>query len=463
MATISAILSVAEPTGVWQTIIKAFESGVGSYILAVVLITLIIRLIWAPLDTINKKLNKKNARIQAKMQPELEKIKAKYGADRNLLNRKTQEIYKRYNFSMTGSCLFMILFLALNLLIFFSLFAGLNSMADYKISQEYDYLKYNYANVLNLTNQEYENNNTQFFEQYETLSFEVVDNMIVAKNSEGEIIAQTEYKTDFSYETDENQVDAEGNPIIDETTGNPLKVVVSSDEAIYNLVTKFVSPQPKLDENGQVVTDENGETVYDENYVGGEIVVGEVTYKQAIDTYVTTYIVKCYENRPEKSSFLWIGNYWIADSPFKNSIFTYNEFVGEIGSSNVSEYEEVIYNSFMTNLDGQVGRVNGYLILAILSIGISFLSIYLGNLTSKKKGEKAVKQPGGKVMMIVLPLIMGIFAIFYNSVFAIYLVVGQAINAALAPLENLIINKWDEHDEKKQQEKQNSVVSYRRK
>lgn len=462
MATLSAILSVAEPTGVWQTIIKAFEAGVGSYILAVVLITLIIRLIWAPLDTINKKLNKKNARIQAKMQPELEKIKAKYGADKNLLNRKTQEVYKRYNFSMTGSCLFMILFLALNLLIFFSLFAGLNSMADYKISQEYDYLKYNYANVLNLTDQQYNANNTAFFEQYETLTFEVIDNKIVAKNAEGEIITQTEYKTDFSYTTDEDQVDGEGNVILDEN-GQPLKVVVSSDEAIYDLVTKFVSPQPQTNENGEVVTGENGETIYEEKYVGDEILTGEVTYKQAIDSYVTRYIVTCYENRPEKSSFLWIENYWIADSPFKNSIFTYDEFVGEIGSNNVSEYEQVIYNSFTTNLDAQVGRVNGYLILAILSVGISFLSIFLGNLTGKKKGEKTKQPTGGKVMMIVLPIIMGIFAIFYNSVFAIYLVVGQAINAALAPLENLIINKWDEHDEKKQQEKQNSVVSYRRK
>lgn len=462
MATLSAILSVAEPTGVWQTIIKAFEAGVGSYILAVVLITLIIRLIWAPLDTINKKLNKKNARIQAKMQPELEKIKAKYGADKNLLNRKTQEVYKRYNFSMTGSCLFMILFLALNLLIFFSLFAGLNSMADYKISQEYDYLKYNYANVLNLTDQQYNEQNTAFFEQYESLTFEVIDNQIVAKNAEGEIIAQTEYKTDFSYTTDEDQVDGEGNVILDEN-GQPLKVVVSSDEAIYDLVTKFVSPQPQTNENGEVVTGENGETIYEEKYVGDEILTGEVTYKQAIDSYVTRYIVTCYENRPEKSSFLWIENYWIADSPFKNSIFTYDEFVGEIGSNNVSEYEQVIYNSFMSNLDAQVGRVNGYLILAILSVGISFLSIFLGNLTGKKKGEKTKQPTGGKVMMIVLPIIMGIFAIFYNSVFAIYLVVGQAINAALAPLENLIINKWDEYDEKKQQEKQNSVVSYRRK
>ena len=100
MAFITSLLSVPQPTGVWESIIKAFEAGVGSYILAIVLITLIIKIIWAPFETINKKINKKNMRIQATLQPELEKIKARYGADRNLLNQKTQELYKKHNYFM---------------------------------------------------------------------------------------------------------------------------------------------------------------------------------------------------------------------------------------------------------------------------------------------------------------------------------------------------------------------------
>ena len=207
MAFITGLLSVSEPTGVWQTIIKAFEGGVGSYILAIVLITLIIKLIWAPFETINKKINKKNMRIQAKIQPELEKLKTRYGADRNLLNQKTQELYRKHNYSMMGSCLFMLVFLALNLTIFFTLFAGINSMADYKISQQYDYLKYNYANVLNLTNEVYEKNNddvaenniTGYFENYSSLTFEVTDGYIIAKDANGVDIAREVYKRDFSY------------------------------------------------------------------------------------------------------------------------------------------------------------------------------------------------------------------------------------------------------------------------
>lgn len=470
MAFITGLLSVSQPTGVWESIIKAFEAGVGSYILAIVLITLIIKIIWAPFETINKKINKKNMRIQATLQPELEKIKARYGADRNLLNQKTQELYKKHNYSMMGSCLFMLVFLALNLTIFFTLFAGINSMADYKISQQYDYLKYNYANVLNLTDIVYEVNNDDnelndiegYFENYNDLKFEVIDGQIIAKLSSGEEIVRTEYKTDFSYTSDQNQTDENGNIITDETTGEPLKIVISSDQAIYNLVTKFVSPQPKLNENGEQIKDENGNVVYEERYVGGQTIL-DVTVKQAVDEFSSKFIVEQYENSPESSNFLWIENYWIADSPLKNSIFTYDQFVSEIGSNNVSEYEKTIYDSFMVSLNDQVGRVNGYFILAILSVAVSMLAIWIGNITTRKKGEPKAKAPGSKVMMIVMPLIMGIFAIFYNSVFAIYMVTSQVIGVALTPLENLIINKWDAHQEKKEEEKRKSVVEYRRK
>ena len=470
MAFITGLLSVSQPTGVWESIIKAFEAGVGSYILAIVLITLIIKIIWAPFETINKKINKKNMRIQATLQPELEKIKARYGADRNLLNQKTQELYKKHNYSMMGSCLFMLVFLALNLTIFFTLFAGINSMADYKISQQYDYLKYNYANVLNLTDIVYEANNDDnelndiegYFENYNDLKFEVIDGQIIAKLSSGEEIVRTEYKTDFLYTSDQNQTDENGNIITDETTGEPLKIVISSDQAIYNLVTKFVSPQPKLNENGEQIKDENGNVMFEERYVGGQTIF-DVTVKQAVDEFSSKFIVEQYENSPESSNFLWIENYWIADSPLKNSIFTYDQFVSEIGSNNVSEYEKTIYDSFMVSLNDQVGRVNGYFILAILSVVVSMLAIWIGNITTRKKGEPKAKAPGSKVMMIVMPLIMGIFAIFYNSVFAIYMVTSQVIGVALTPLENLIINKWDAHQEKKEEEKRKSVVEYRRK
>lgn len=463
MALLNLLGAVSEPTGFWPTIIKAFESGVGSYILAIVLITLVIRVIWAPFDTINKKISKKNARLQAQLQPELEKIKAKYGNDKNLLSRKTQELYKKNNVSMGGSLGFMLIFLTLNLLIFFTLFSGLNSMADYKISQEYEGLKTQYANVLNLSNQEYDASRYQIFENYQNITFKIDGENFVAYNGETEI-ARAPYKSDFSYTIQVEEKNEAGETVLDES-GNPKMIdkVISNDQVIFEMAAKLVAEQPYLDAEGNQIVNEEGIAVTNPNYKGStKIVVSGTEYNlnDTINYFADNYIKGVYENAEETSSFLWIANYWIADSPLKSSIFTYDEYVKEVGSNNVSEYERTIYNAFMPNLEKNVGRVNGYFILALLSVGVSFLSVFIGNLANRKKGQPV---QSNKIMMFVMPIIMGIFALFYNSVFAIYLVVSQAINTALTPLENLIIDKWEAHDIKKKEEKLKSVVDYRRK
>ena len=136
MAVLSMLLS-AQPSGFWENIIKAFEGFTNNYVLAIILLTVIIRIIWAPIDTLNKRMSQKMAAVQTKMQPELEKINKKYANDPRLLKQKQNEIYSKYNGKSMGSCLFMLLFLALNITIFFTLFAGLNNMASFKINQSY--------------------------------------------------------------------------------------------------------------------------------------------------------------------------------------------------------------------------------------------------------------------------------------------------------------------------------------
>ncbi len=65
-------------------------------------------------------------------------------------------------------------------------------------------------------------------------------------------------------------------------------------------------------------------------------------------------------------------------------------------------------------------------------------------------------------MKFIMPIIFGIFALFYNSVFAIYMFISQIISALLIPLQNLIISKWNNHTKKKEEEKV-EVVDYSRK
>lgn len=54
MAIISNLLSIAQPSGAWVSIIQAFEAVTNNYVLAIIFLTVVIRLIWAIIDTFSK-------------------------------------------------------------------------------------------------------------------------------------------------------------------------------------------------------------------------------------------------------------------------------------------------------------------------------------------------------------------------------------------------------------------------
>ena len=86
MAIISSLLSIAEPSGAWISIIRAFEAVTNNYVLAIIFLTVVIRLIWAVIDTFSKYSQQKMNAIQANIQPELEKLKAKYANQPQVLS-----------------------------------------------------------------------------------------------------------------------------------------------------------------------------------------------------------------------------------------------------------------------------------------------------------------------------------------------------------------------------------------
>ncbi len=433
MATLTGLISaVSEPSGLWATIIKAFESGVGSYILAVLLLTIIIRVVWAPVDTFNKKSNKKMMRNQAKLQPQLEKLEKQYGKDPNLLNRKKQELYKKANAGLGGGCLFMIIFMALNLTIFGTMFTTMNAFSSYKVYDNYEVMKDSYANVLNVVDGVDELVLEDIVENYKDVKVVVEKNKISLVNKK-----------------DSNVVYATGNYV----TKFETKKVKKDNKVTYK--------ETKVAEliNTYIKDDKDQST----EFIGGKTVTindKEIKYSTAIQTIATNYTNSVYEKQKEETSFLWVGNIWVADSPFKQSVLDFNAYKGMVGDDNVATNEELIYNSFMATIKDKYNTTNGYFILAIISVGITYLSMLFSNGIKKKKtGQPEVKQ--NKAMMIIMPLIMGVFAIMYNSVFAFYLVASQAINVLLTPLENLIIDKWEARDMKKEEEK--NTVEYSRK
>lgn len=136
MGLLNAI-ELSSPKGFWSNIIFGLESAVKNYALALILITIIIKLVMVPFDFLNRYTSKKSSRKQAEMKPELDKINAKYANDKNMLNQKTMEVYKSHNFNIMGTCLGMLVYLVLTMVVFWTLFGSLNTISSYKIGDQF--------------------------------------------------------------------------------------------------------------------------------------------------------------------------------------------------------------------------------------------------------------------------------------------------------------------------------------
>ena len=172
--------------------------------------------------------------------------------------------------------------------------------------------------------------------------------------------------------------------------------------------------------------------------------------------------------------------------PWKKSSTTFDEFVslaritykdslgeGEEETFNVrlaanKEADRAKYDLVMSAVESE-NRVNGYLIIPIVAVAVNVLSMLAsqGKLKFKRKKkqegeEKSNKMPGGILMLVLLPALMGYITLSYNTVFGLYILVGSLFSLATTPLVNFGIKKWDELDEKRKAKKQKKEISYKR-
>ena len=448
MDTLMIVLT--EPHGMWESILGAFKGAMGSYILAVILLAVIVRILFAVVDVVNKRFSTKNMQINEKMKPELEAVQKKYGHDKVLLQKKQQEIYKKYQFNMVSSCLPMLIAMVLQLVVFLTLWTGLQNVSNYNIVKSYENTKTVYYNVLLLNEDEEIKNCVEGLiasgEEYTinvNVDFENMKMTVIVNDVNGE------------EEINKNITIIATNPSVEGQEG-------VSNATIYNLIKEYVM------EEVPVETPEEGEANNEEETP--TTVPNDLTeYNKVIKTLAENVTADYYIDNLE--SFLWIKNIYKAESPLTSPIFEKSEITNYLQKFYSDEekeiektngYEGQIFDYVVAGLENRDLGVNGYFILVILAVGTSFLSIFINNkLTKKVSGT----QPGGKMMYFIMPLILGIFTLMYTSLFAIYIIIGQIMMIALSPLTNLIVKKWiDASDKRKEKKKQEVIdVDYRRK
>ena len=101
-------------TSIFESVLNGIYSFVGNYGWSVVIFTLLVRLVLLPLDVQSRK----SMRALSKVQPKAMELQKKYANDKDKLNRKISELYKKEHVNPLMGCLPMLLQLVVLFIMF---------------------------------------------------------------------------------------------------------------------------------------------------------------------------------------------------------------------------------------------------------------------------------------------------------------------------------------------------------
>ncbi len=184
---------------------------------------------------------------------------------------------------------------------------------------------------------------------------------------------------------------------------------------------------------------------------------------------IDTRMIAVYDDYRE--SWLWVKNVFMADT-WANPVPDWDAFVGSgLGKLNANlpdntrdlslsrsnydnGYETILQpamNSYNRTSFFDFAHWNGYMILPILSIFLSIMSVKLSKTSQPEMPAQydaagnPVKTGNGtmKIMQWTMPVMIGVFSLFYSAAFCIYMFVNSLITVTFNLLYNKITVKID--------------------
>lgn len=408
MDIISGLLAPLQwPSGAWETIIGWF-SGIGNIGVAIILLTLCVKVLMLPVDFWQRSITRKMSLQQAEMQPELQKIQQKYGKS-ELGQQKTQELYKKYGVSPTSSCGGMLVYMVLTFAIFLTLFSALGNISKTQINYEYYQLQTEYATVYKQTGDKIQAQDA-VVEKYDDIrqGFLSIKNIWRPDNWSSVFPSASEFIS---------------------TTGTNFYVEKNTESDFYNFVMISTDTStPYIDINGNAYRVPSEDPTTDPATITIEGIANPV-------------------------------NIIYADS----SLVTEHKTIQSIALGTAKEQFKLDFNDVTTGINKKYeGQWNGFLILILLSGAATFLSQFLSTLGAKQKNQKGeeVKAAKPKIMSgLILSGVMIAFTISYTSLFALYITTSNILSILFNYIINLINNKIDGNKKGKTSKKEKVVVA----
>ena len=113
--------------GIVGKLIYLMHKWIGNYGWTVVVFTVFLKIVMLPLDFWQRYSSRKSSLKMQRIQPLVEAIDKRYGANTPRSNEEKQKLYKKQGYSMSSMCLPMIL----SMVIFFIMFGGLRNYSTY--------------------------------------------------------------------------------------------------------------------------------------------------------------------------------------------------------------------------------------------------------------------------------------------------------------------------------------------
>ena len=413
-----ADVTVNAPTGFWVAIINFFRSFITDYGWCVIVFTVSLRLVLLPLDFFQKKVSYDNKKKTEAMEPYMEKLRKQYGNDRMAMSQKQRELQKKFKVNMLGPCLPALI----SMVIFITLFGGFRKIADFEIYTAYNETKNAYVSSYTLDTEDKFNELDKYYE----------DALEKNEITQNRTLDFTEFSAYLAANKDSNMFSIDNVNLVE-----TLKEENDPTNTLY----------------------ENNNNIYD-----------ALLKSMAQDSAVTQY-----GKQAEGMDFLWIKNMWRPDvvwgmngcgfSVINPVVPTVTLYKNSLTSDYMKEYKAD------TSVDAQYGLVmqkvistynnndrgkpvyNGYYILAVIIIGLSFLSTKFNAAGSVAAApQEAMGGAGGqsampsmKMMKFLMPAMMAIFAISSNSAFALYMVASSATALLSTFLCTFAIKKYDKY------------------
>ena len=310
-------------TGFWGSIIGWFYDFIGNYGWTIIVFTIALKICLLPLDFFQRRSARKNAEMQKIVQPELEKIKAKYANQpdkmQQKLNEKQMEVFKKHNYNVMGSCLVMVLNMAITMVVFFTLFASLGTIANKQISNQ----------------------------------FEALNNQYIESMTSTADLTQAEASRQEALNSSEN--------------------IANADKLYNDLIA-----EGKTTEEATTARTEYLNDLADTAYLNSILATGNKEEAQEA-------VLELWDSGEVTESWLWVKNVWKGDTA-TSSVPTYNEYKSMSGNNDTALTEEQ-YNDVMAKVVEAHPGWNGYYILIVLSGAITLLSQLIMTGAFKKKDD----------------------------------------------------------------------------